>query len=176
MNEEKEIFLNQIKGIVADLGYECVHVGIRTEFGRLKIQVFIDTFGGISVDDCELVSGRIGKFLDENSASKIPELEKERYYLEVSSPGIERPLYTMEDYIRFQGCEARIRLSKLHEGRKTFTGIINSAADGHVNIICEGVEKHLLFENIKGGHLIYRFENENENENKKRNKKGRKRK
>ena len=51
-----EEFLKQIEAIVERSGYECVHVGIRTDFGKMKVQVLIDSLGGINVDDCELVS------------------------------------------------------------------------------------------------------------------------
>ncbi|MBQ7196461.1 MAG: ribosome maturation factor RimP [Synergistaceae bacterium] len=158
-----EEFLKKIESIVTRSGYECVHVGIRTDFGRMKIQILIDTLGGINVDDCENVSRKINKFLDENS--QLPELDKGRYYLEVSSPGVERPLYTLDDYIRFQGREARIRLNGLIDGRKNFTGVISSVNDDNVILICDEIEKHIPFEIIKGGNLIYRFNQENENEN-----------
>ena len=155
--------MKKIESIVTRSGYECVHVGIRTDFGRMKIQILIDTLGGINVDDCENVSRKINKFLDENS--QLPELDKGRYYLEVSSPGVERPLYTLDDYIRFQGREARIRLNGLIDGRKNFTGVISSVNDDNVILICDEIEKHIPFEIIKGGNLIYRFNQENENEN-----------
>ena len=155
--------MKKIESIVTRSGYECVHVGIRTDFGRMKIQILIDTLGGINVDDCENVSRKINKFLDENS--QLPELDKGRYYLEVSSPGVERPLYTLDDYIRFQGREARIRLNGLIDGRKNFTGVISSVNEDNVILICDEIEKHIPFEIIKGGNLIYRFNQENENEN-----------
>ncbi|MDY6400322.1 MAG: ribosome maturation factor RimP [Synergistales bacterium] len=158
-----EQFLKQIEAIVTRSGYECVHVAIRSEFGRMKVQILIDTLGGINVDDCETVSRHVNKFLDENP--DMPEINRGRYYLEVSSPGIERPLYTLNDYERFQGREARVRLNGLLEGRKTFTGVINSVDDGQINLLCDTGEKRIPFEIIKGGNLIYRFENENENEN-----------
>ena len=155
MNEE---FLHHIEGIVTGLGYECVHAGIRSEFGRLKLQVLIDTLGGINAGDCELVSGHINSYLD--SMPEIPGLDKGRYYLEVSSPGIERPLYKLEDYARFEGREARVRLSKLIDGRKTFTGIIQNVIGGTITILSEGKEYDLPYEAIRGGNLVYRFEDE----------------
>ena len=151
-------FLKHIEDIVTGLGYECVHAGIRSEFGRLKLQVLIDTLGGINAGDCELVSGHINSYID--SMPEIPGLDKGRYYLEVSSPGIERPLYKLEDYARFQGREARVRLSKLIDGRKTFTGIIKTVSNGMVIISCEGNEYQLPYEDIKGGNLVFRFNNE----------------
>lgn len=161
-----ENFLHHIEGIVTDLGYECVHVGLRTDFGRLKLQVLIDTLGGINAGDCELVSGHVNSYLD--SMDEIPGLDKGRYYLEVSSPGIERPLYKPEDYLRFQGKEARLRLSRLIDGRKTFTGTIQRSTDQAVTILSEGEEKDIPFSAIKGGNLVYRF---NDDTRKKRGKK-----
>ncbi len=169
-----DYFTQNIEQIITRLGYECVHVGIKTDFGRMKVQILIDTLGGINVEDCELVSGHVNKFLDENS--DMPELDKGRYYLEVSSPGIERPLYKLTDYERFTGKEARLRLSELLEGRKTFTGIIKGAEDDEVILSCEDKDIHIPFEIIKGGNLVYRFENENEShkEHKRTKKRGKK--
>ena len=170
-----DYFTQNIEQIITRLGYECVHVGIRTDFGRMKVQILIDTLGGINVEDCELVSGHVNKFLDENS--EMPELDKGRYYLEVSSPGLERPLYKLNDYERFAGKEVRVRLSELLEGRKTFTGIIRGTENGKVILSCEDEEdRHIPFEIIKGGNLVYRFENENESHKEhKRKKKTKKR-
>ena len=153
-----ENFLEQIELIVTKLGYECVHVGIKTEFGRLKLQILIDTLGGINAGDCELVSGHVNKFLDANQ--DLPALDNGRYYLEVSSPGIERPLYRIADYVRFQGREARVRLNELLDGRKTFTGEIISANDSEIILLCEGKNINIPFEIIKGGNLIFRFDDE----------------
>ena len=158
-----EEFLKDIEKIITRSGYECVHVGVYSDFGRMKVQILIDSLGGINLEDCETVSRRVNKFLDENS--DMPELDRGRYYLEVSSPGVERPLYTLDDYTRFQGREARVRLSELFEGRKTFTGIINSVNDSCVNLSCGTEEKQIPFDLIKGGNLVYRFENENEGKN-----------
>ncbi len=155
MNEE---ISHKIESIVESLGYECVNVSLRTDFGRLKLQILIDTLGGINAGDCELVSGHVNSFLD--GLGDIPGLDKGRYYLEVSSPGIERPLYKPGDYKRFQGREARIRLSVPVEGRKTFTGIIQRADDEAVMILCDDGEKSIPFSSVKGGNLVYRFKDE----------------
>ena len=151
-------FLHTIEEIITRLGYECVHVGIKNDFGKLRLQILIDTLGGINVDDCELVSKRVNKFLDESP--DLPELEKGRYYLEVSSPGVERPLYKLGDYERFSGREARLRLSSPIEGRKTFTGKILDVEGETVKILCEDEERLIPFANIKGANLVYRFEDD----------------
>ena len=153
----------RIEHIIAGLGYECVHVGIKngceargTHFGKIRLQILIDTLGGINVDDCEAVSKRVNKFLDE--AADQPGLDKGRYYLEVSSPGVERPLYKLGDYERFSGREARLRLGSPIAGRKTFTGIILGVNDGSVSIDCEDGKYMIPFTDIKGANLVYRFE------------------
>ena len=161
-------FLHSIEHIVTGLGFECVNVSIKSDFGKLRLQVLIDTLGGINVDDCETVSKRVNKFLDESP--DIPELEKGRYYLEVSSPGVERPLYKLEDYVRFSGREARLRLSKPMEGRKTFTGEILGTDGGTVKLMCDEEEKHIPFEDIRSANLVYRFEDDSKHARKRRKK------
>ena len=161
-------FLHSIEEIVTRLGYECVHVGIKNDFGKLRLQILIDTLGGINVDDCEAVSKRVNKFLDESP--EVPELEKGRYYLEVSSPGVERPLYKLGDYERFSGREARLRLSTPIEGRKTFTGKILSVEGGSVKLLCEEEERLIPFANIKGANLVYRFDDNKQTSKRKQKK------
>lgn len=162
-------FLHSIEQIVTRLGYECVNVGIKNDFGKLRLQILIDTLGGINVDDCESVSKRVNKFLDESP--EVPELDKGRYYLEVSSPGVERPLYKLVDYERFSGREARLRLSSPIEGRKTFTGKIISVEGENVKLLCEDGEKLIAFGNIKGANLVYRFNDEKQHSKRKERKK-----
>ncbi len=146
----------RIEQIINDLGYECVNVAIKNNDGKLRLQILIDTLGGINVDDCEAVSKRVNKFLDESS--DLPGLDKGRYYLEVSSPGVERPLYKLGDYERFSGREARLKLSTPVEGRKTFTGTLQGVNDACVIIDCEDEKYTIPFTDIKGANLVFRFE------------------
>ena len=158
-------FLQHIEEIVTSMGYECVQVSLKSDFGKLRLQVLIDTLGGINVDDCEIVSERLSTELDNSPG--LPELDKGRYYLEVSSPGIERPLCKLEDYVRFTGREARLRLSSPVEGRKTFTGVIAGTEGEIIMLVCnddtDGEPRAIPFGSIKGANLVYRFGNESEN-------------
>ena len=81
-----------IETIVADLGYECVHAGLAAEEGRPVLRVMIDSIGGIDLGDCERVSKAVNRRLDSQEPGELNEIS-ERYYLEVSSPGLERPLF-----------------------------------------------------------------------------------
>lgn len=143
-----------IQEIVERLGYECVHVGIGTESSQQRVRVLIDSLGGITVSDCETVSKAVNRFLDEND---VPELGG-RYYLEVSSPGVERPLFTPEHYGRFRGREARIRLTEPVEGRKALTGRILEVGETSVVLFVSEEEREIAipFANIKSGALVFR--------------------
>lgn len=158
MNEE---LVFNIENIVLRLGYECVNVAFKNEFGRerIKLQVLIDSIGGINVDDCERVSKNINLFLDKNE-NNFRELQNASYYLEVSSPGLERPLFKLSDYERFKNREARIKINGLIENRKTFTGILYGVSDNNVLILVDDEIKQIPFDLIRSANLLFRFEND----------------
>ena len=143
---------------VERLGYECVHVGMKGGPHGLSLEVLIDSLGGITVDDCETVSKSLNRMLD---GANFPELEG-RYYLEVSSPGVERPLFTLEQYGRFLGREARLRLQEPLEGRKSLTGTISAAEGEGVTLYVAEEERDIFvpFPQIKGGNLVFRMESQ----------------
>lgn len=118
-----------LRAIVEGLGYECVGIALVTEERAVFLRVFIDSVGGIQVRDCEIVSKAVSAFLDEHE-EYIPG----KYFLEVSSPGIERPLFTPEDYKRFIGKKARLRVRLPVQGRKSLSGLILSADDDAVEL------------------------------------------
>src|SRR6185295_15747888 len=107
---------------VAGLGYELVDLE-RTACGLLR--VFIDKMDGISVDDCANVSNHLSLLF------AVEGIDFER--LEVSSPGLDRPLKSVEDFHRFVGRSAKVKLNATIDGRKRFEGIIEAAAAGEVS-------------------------------------------
>ncbi|HEY6474958.1 MAG TPA: ribosome maturation factor RimP [Polyangia bacterium] len=102
----------------------------------------------ISVDDCERVSRDVSAALDV--ADKIPNA----YQLEVSSPGLDRPLRREGDFARFVGESARVRLEVGVEGRRNFSGTIRGAKDGRVEIACEGRSYELPIDDIVRANLV----------------------
>ena len=144
-----------VAGAVERLGYECVHVGIKTDSGRPRLQVLIDSLGGINVADCERVSKALSRMLDEGNFWAD---QAGSYYLEVSSPGLERPLFTLPHYARFCGEEARLRLNEPIEGRKSLTGRITAAEGGRVTLYVEDEEREISvpIEGIRSGNLVFR--------------------
>ena len=143
-----------IEKIVTELGYECVNVAPATEDGRSVLRVMIDSIGGIDVGDCETVSKAISRSLDALDSEEPSGFG--RYYLEVSSPGLERPLFTPADYKRFMGKEARIRTRELVDGRKTHVGFIADSDDKGVTLDTEQGKRRLQFADVTRAALVFR--------------------
>jgi len=105
------------------LGLDIVEVEWTRESGRRILRVTIDKPAGISHDDCEALSRKLDAALDET------DIVSERYHLEVSSPGAERPLKTPEDFRRFAGRRVLVRSSEPVDGRKEWRGNLIGADD-----------------------------------------------
>lgn len=139
-----------LRGSVESLGYDCVGFELAVEDGMNILRVYVDMPGGVNLSDCETIAREVTEYLDTNE-QYLPD----RYFLEVSSPGLERPLFTYEDYRRFDGKEARIVLNN----KKIVTGFIkNGEEDGIINIMTSDGERKISFSDIKKGNLQYREE------------------
>ncbi|WP_069649568.1 ribosome maturation factor RimP [Caloranaerobacter ferrireducens] len=117
--------------IVEDYNFELVDVEFVKEGSQRFLRIFIDKPGGITIEDCQKVSERLSDRLDE-----IDPIE-ENYYLEVSSPGLDRPLKTESDYEKSLGKEVEISLYKPIEGKKKFIGKLKDYDEATVTIELE---------------------------------------
>jgi ribosome maturation factor RimP len=111
-----------------DLGLELVHVEVTGPKHNPILTVFADKPGGITVDDCSVLSRATEARVDAD------EMFPDAYTLEVSSPGIERGLYSIADFRKFAGSEVRIRMERPVDGQRNFTGPIADVEDGFVVI------------------------------------------
>lgn len=100
--------------------FELVDVEYVKEAGNWYLRAYIDKEGGITVDDCETVSRALSDWLDEE------DFIEDSYTLEVSSPGLGRPLKKEKDFERSLGEEVEVRLYKPREGQKEYTGILKA--------------------------------------------------
>ena len=125
------------------LGYELVD--LETSRSGL-VRIFIDSPRGISVGDCERVSHHLTR------AFAAEGMDYER--LEVSSPGLDRPLKRVEDFARFTGREATVRLKLPRDGRRRFEGRIEGVEDGRIVLAVEGVRQVLAFDEIDRARLV----------------------
>ena len=122
---------------IQELGYETVGVVLEPSGGGSVLRVFIDRDGGISIDDCERASRQIGAVLD------VEDPIEESYVLEVSSPGLDRPLLSEAHFVRFAGCQVRLRTTRPMDGRRGWTGRLVGCREGHV-VVREGEEDRLI--------------------------------
>src|SRR6185312_6406957 len=110
---------NLLMPVVTDLGLECLGVEYSPSHGNSLVRVYIDAPGrAVTVDDCEAASRQISATLDVNDPIQS------RYTLEVSSPGVDRPLFTPEQFARFIGQKAKLETNLPIDGRRRFNGAI----------------------------------------------------
>jgi len=132
-----------VRGTLEGLGYELVDLE-SSRTGLLR--VFIDSPRGISLDDCERVSKHLTR------AFAVEGIDYER--LEVSSPGLDRPLKRLQDFRRFQGQRVSIKLKLPLGGRRRFDGVIESVEEGRVVLEMDGTRQHIGFEDIDRARLV----------------------
>ena len=115
--------------VVDSMGYELVGVEFHGSEHHGILRLYIDSENGITVDDCARVSRQISAVLD------VEDPIVQAYDLEVSSPGINRPLFKSGDYQRFAGQKAKIKLAVALDGRKNFSGVLQGIDDNDQVII-----------------------------------------
>ncbi|PIE55080.1 MAG: hypothetical protein CSA35_03055 [Dethiosulfovibrio peptidovorans] len=143
-----------LRRIVEDLGYEFVGVELKKESGASFVRIYIDTLGGVSVRDCEIVSREINRTLD----ARGEDLLDGRYYMEVSSPGLERPLCSWEDFFRFLGRTAVVKFRESFQGHRRITGRIVAAEEGLVRIENDEGELEIPWDVVSSARLKYVFD------------------
>ena len=130
------------------LGYELVEVEHTGLGGQRVLRLYIDKVGGrIGLDDCSAVTRAINPLLDEK------DYVHERYLLEVSSPGIDRPLRKESHFLRHKGEAVVVQTNAPIQGRKKFSGILEDIQDGMLSVTCGGVRYDIHLENLKKANL-----------------------
>lgn len=141
--------LHELLGpVVVGMGYELVGIEFHPNSVNALLRIYIDHGNGITLDDCQRVSGQVSGVLDV--ADPIPS----RYTLEVSSPGLDRPLFTVEHFQRFEGREAKIQLSVPLNGRRKYRGVLDGLREGAVTLICEEGEVTIPLDRIDRARLV----------------------
>lgn len=130
-------------------GLELVHVEYAPEAGGRTLRLYIDKPGGVNLDDCVNISRQLNDLLDI-------ELDMaQRYRLEVSSPGQERPLGRVRDFETYKGHRIRIKTRKPIEGRKTFTGILAGFSGDNVELSINSERFLIPYQGIARARLVY---------------------
>ena len=141
------------EGITNDAGLELVHVEAVGSKDNPSVRIYVDKPEGITHDDCSEVSVKVGNVLDER------DLISSQYTLEVSSPGIERGLYKLDDFRKFAGQLVKIKTYKPIDGQRNFLGKIAGTENEEVLIDDRSVgSTRILFDLIKKANLKADFD------------------
>ncbi len=136
---------------VTVMGFELV--GVEFVPGRRGLlRLYIDGEGGVSVDDCQAVSHQVSGLLDVEDP--IPG----QYSLEISSPGLDRPLFRAADFERFAGQEIRLRLAAPIDGRRKFRGVLLGLREARVVMKVDGQELLVSLDEIDEARLVPDYE------------------
>jgi ribosome maturation factor RimP len=137
---------------VEGAGYELVDLHFKREQAGWVLRIFIDSPHGVGHADCERVSRELSAVLDVN------DVISHAYTLEVSSPGLDRPLRTAEHFARFVGHKARVRLHQGVGGRRNFAGTIRGVTpSGEVTLDVDGAAFTLPLADLERANLEFQF-------------------
>ena len=148
---EKKVF-SMLEPITSELNLMIVDVEFVKEAGNYYLRAYLDKEGGINIDDCEAVSRRLSDLMDENDF--IPEA----YILEVSSPGLDRPLKRERDFMISIGREVDLKTYKEADGQKEFRGVLTAYDKDTVTIELENDTKVFERKGLASIRWAYDFE------------------
>lgn len=132
---------------VVEQGFDLVELEYSGQGGRGVLRLYVDRSGGVTIDDCVAVSQLLNPVLD------AAEFLAGSYVLEVSSPGIDRPVRKPEDFRRFAGERIVVKSVLPVEGRRKFKGVLQGLVDGAVAVECEGRTYAIAIENVQRANL-----------------------
>jgi len=128
-------------------GFELVHVERLSDRGGMLVRIYLDKPGGITIDDCVHMTRQLGDLIDVH----LEDIDS--YRLEISSPGLKRPLKKAADFERFKGKKVKIETVEPIDGRKRFTGILNGIQNGRVEVVVNKNTIAFQFEQISKSRL-----------------------
>ena len=152
----KENILKKIETIVVpvveEMGLSLIDIEYLQDGGYWYVRIYVENLeGDITLEDCAIISNKIDEDIDK--------LIEQRFFLEVSSPGIERPLKKIEDYNRFKGEKIKLSLKHKVEDNKNFEGIIADCKDSNIYLEMEdGKIMEIPFSEVRKANLVSEFE------------------
>ena len=144
----RNALIEMFEPTVTGMGYELVEVELVGSGGNRTVRLYIDSESGVTVDDCAAVSEVISDLLDEEDP--IPEA----YNLEVSSPGVDRPLRRREDYDRFSGETVKVKTYGPVSGQRSFTGTLLGVEGEEVVLDTPEGRFRIPLEQVAKAHLV----------------------
>jgi ribosome maturation factor RimP len=148
MYKQNKKLLDIIAPVVEGVGYELLGIEHLKQGRYSLVRIYIDNEGGINLSDCEFVSQQVTGVLDvENPVQGT-------YNLEVSSPGLDRPIFTLEQFQRHIGEAVRINLEIKQEGRRKFSGTLREVGDSFIVVECDVSVVTVAENNIDSARIV----------------------
>lgn len=151
MRQAPEHIQALLEPVISSMGYELVGIDFQAGSGGL-LRIYIDREQGITVDDCARVSHQVSGVLD------VEDPLQGSYTLEVSSPGLDRPLFTLEQFRHFIGHQVKLRLRMAIDGRRRFSGTIVDVGDKDVTVAIDGEQQVISLDMIEKANLVPEFQ------------------
>ena len=145
-----EVLITELIGTtVQALGLELWGVELLQQGRYSLLRVYIEREEGVTIEDCEKVSRQVSALLD------VEDPIAGEYTLEVSSPGVDRPLFSIEQYAQYVGSEVNLKLRRAVDGRRKFKGQIIKVSGDIVGLLVEGTEYDLEYSDIEKASIVY---------------------
>ena len=136
----RQKIIELVTPVIASEQMELIDVECLRMRSRWLVRIYMDKEGGVTLDDCAAISNQVGDLLDVHDIPPGP------YNLEVSSPGLDRPLTRDKDFIQYRGSKVKIRVNEIIEGKRNFRGLL-------VDFLREGEKETLVVD--EGGKRYY---------------------
>ena len=149
MNSSEVLVTELIGTTVQALGLELWGVELLQQGRYSLLRVYIEREEGVTIEDCEKVSRQVSALLD------VEDPIAGEYTLEVSSPGVDRPLFSIEQYAQYVGSEVNLKLRRALDGRRKFKGQIIKVSGDIVGLLVEGTEYDLEHSEIEKASIVY---------------------
>nr|WP_252735064.1 ribosome maturation factor RimP [Amphritea atlantica] len=140
-----------IEPSVVALGYQLWGIEMVSQGRHSMLRIYIDAENGIGVDDCANVSRQVSGILD------VEDPISGEYTLEVSSPGMDRPLFTLEQYKAFVGHVLQVKLRMPFDGRRRFKGVLKGFEDEDIVLVVDQEEYLLPIDHIEKANIVPQF-------------------
>lgn len=153
MRQNNDALWEVVEPVVIGLGYEVVEIEYLSEDGMNILRIYIDQDAGITADDCGKVSRQLSAVFD------VEEPVRARYNLEVSSPGLDRPLRKASDFERFAGSKVKVKMAMPigMENRRNFTGILVGVKTDQAIVEVDGEKYELPIAAIEKARIISKY-------------------
>ncbi|MBW1774108.1 MAG: ribosome maturation factor RimP [Deltaproteobacteria bacterium] len=132
-------------------GLELVDVEYTSDYGRRVLRLYVDRSGGVTLEDCARASREVGDLID------VKDIIDDGYVLEVSSPGLNRPLKKEKDFLRVLGKKIKVIMAAPVEGRRKFTGTLKFFEGGVLGLEIESGLVDLHWSDVEKANLVYDF-------------------